>query len=213
MLRPGSTCHIAVEHEPPVEPGGSVVKVQLGKSVVGKSQATTAASSSYEARELVTAPGCTIRDLVALAVAALGVNPVVGHGSGGQLGWHLCTTNWNTDRESAIDDLDATLEQVHVLQTWTSAFDFARIAIHSPACPAVRAFSFSRSHHTRVHHVQNHYGVMGPRVHARSGVRPTFLPTMFCSWRPVTSSQKDLSMWKCTGSAHNIQVALPKPTW
>lgn len=118
MLRPGATCHVAVEHEPPVEPGGSVVKVQLGKSVVNKSQATTAASSSYEARELVTAPGCTIRDLVALAVAALGVDPVVGNGNGGQLEWHLCTTNWNADRESAIDDLDATLEQVHVLHRY-----------------------------------------------------------------------------------------------
>ena len=64
MLRPTATCYVSLEHEPPVEPGGSVVKVQLGKSVVLKPSQAAAKRSQYESFEIVTHAGCTVRELV-----------------------------------------------------------------------------------------------------------------------------------------------------
>jgi hypothetical protein len=58
------------------------------------------------AYEIICPPDCTIGELGKLAIAEIGVD------AGKK--WHLCTTNWNTDRGSAIDDLDSTLDQAHI---------------------------------------------------------------------------------------------------
>lgn len=98
-LKSGSDVFLAVEAAPQVPAGARPIKVQLGKSVVFQGE-------PFMAYEIICPAGCKVRDVLGMAIAEIGVDP--------NEKWHLCTTNWNSDRGCVIDDVDSTLDEAHV---------------------------------------------------------------------------------------------------